>query len=325
MKEYSYARVEDINFKSARKLKEDLDASIENIGEGLCSSTPKAAAPPERKSKAVKEPSPPSVNEMNYFYKPLNCCKIKLVALSLVNPYAEDFLLKSRDILAVSDLFDKKDLTFQYHELLKACTDISINFKSARKLEEDLDASVENIGEGLCSGTPKAAAPPEPKSKAVNEPSPPSVNEMNDFYKPLNCCKIKLVALSLVNPYAEDFLLKSRDILTVSDLFDKKDLTFQYHELLKACTDISINIIERDIKLTEQDTRKQSKSASIYHHRAGRIGASINNLACHTNPAQPSQSLIKKICYPNLSNLVQLPQSMDASMKTKSLRLLRTL
>ena len=68
-----------------------------------------------------------------------------------------------------------------------------INFKSTRKLKEDLDTSIENIGEGLCSGTPKAAAPPKPKSKAIKEPSPPkpkskaikepsppSVNEMND-------------------------------------------------------------------------------------------------------------------------------------------------
>ena len=95
-------------------------------------------------------------------------------------------------------------------------------------------------------------------------------------------------------------MLKSRDIPTVSDLFDKKYLTFEYHELLKACTDISINISERDIKLIEKDTRKQSKGASFYHHRAGRIGASVSKLACHTNPAQPSQSLIKTICYPNL-------------------------
>ena len=123
---------------------------------------------------------------------------------------------------------------------------------------------------------------------------------MNDFYKSLNCCKIKPVALSLVNPYAEDFILKRRDIPTVSDLFDKKYLAFEYHELLKACTDISINISETDIKLTEKDTQKQLKGACFYHHRAGRIGASISKLACHTNPAQPSQSLIKAICYSNL-------------------------
>ena len=56
----------------------------------------------------------------------------------------------------------------------------------------------------------------------------------------------------------------------------------------------------KEIKLIEKGTRKQSKDASFYHHRVGRIGASISKLACHTNPAQPSQSLIKAICYPNL-------------------------
>ena len=83
VKEISYVCVEDINFKSARKLKEDLDASIENIGEGLCYSTLKAAAPPKPKPKAVKGLSPPSVNEMNDFYKSLNYCEIKPIALSL--------------------------------------------------------------------------------------------------------------------------------------------------------------------------------------------------------------------------------------------------
>ena len=118
---------------------------------------------------------------------------------------------------------------------------------------------------------------------------------MNDFYKPLNYCKIKPVALSLVNLYAKDFILKSRDIPTVSDLFDKKYLTFEYHELLKACTDISINISERDIKLIEKDTRKQSKGASFYHHRAGRIGASLPFIQILLNPHN-----LLSICYPNL-------------------------
>ena len=118
---------------------------------------------------------------------------------------------------------------------------------------------------------------------------------MNDFYKSLNYCKIKPVALSLVNLYAKDFILKSRDIPTVSDLFDKKYLTFEYHERLKACTDISINISERDIKLIEKDTRKQSKGASFYHHRAGRIGASLPVIQILLNPPN-----LLSICYPNL-------------------------
>ena len=63
--------------------------------------------------------------------------------------------------------------------------------------------------------------------------------------------------------------------------------------------DIKVEITEKDIKLTEKDTKKQSKGTSFYHHRAGRIGASVCKQACNTNPAQPSQSLIKSLFYPN--------------------------
>ena len=69
-------------------------------------------------------------------------------------------------------------------------------------------------------------------------------------------------------------------------------LTLEYHDLLKACTDIKVEITEKEIKVIEKDTRKQSKGTSFYHHRAGRIGASVCKQACNTNPAQPSQSLI---------------------------------
>ena len=138
---------------------------------------------------------------------------------------------------------------------------------------------------------------------------------MNDFYKSLNYCKIKPVALSLVNLYAKDFILKSRDIPTVSDLFDKKYLTFEYHELLKACTDISINISERDIKLIEKDTRKQKVQASITTEQGGLVQACLSYKSCSTLP------ISCQYVTPTFSNLVQLPQSMDPSMKTKPLRL----
>ena len=148
---------------------------------------------------------------------------------------------------------------------------------------------------------------------------------MNDFYKSLDCCKIKPVALSLVNPYAVDFILKIRDIPTVSDLFDKKYLTVEYHELLIACTDISININERDIKLIEKDTRKQSKGASFYHHRAGGLVHPSASLPVTQILFCPHNPLLRQYVTPTFSNLVQLPWSTDASMKTKPLRLLRTL
>ena len=60
---------------------------------------------------------------------------------------------------------------------------------------------------------------------------------------------------------------------------------------------MTLEIADIDIKLIEKDTQSQSKGNSFFNHRAGRIGASMSKLANHTNPALPSQSLVKSICY----------------------------
>ncbi len=52
------------------------------------------------------------------------------------------------------------------------------------------------------------------------------------------------------------------------------------------------------VKLVEKETREQFKSKLWYKYRSGRITASKMKSACRTDPAQPSQSLIKQICYP---------------------------
>lgn len=54
------------------------------------------------------------------------------------------------------------------------------------------------------------------------------------------------------------------------------------------------------IKIVEQDTRDQAKGPGFLRHRAGRIGASVSGAVYHSNVAQPSQSLIKSVCYPHL-------------------------
>ena len=99
-----------------------------------------------------------------------------------------------------------------------------------------MDASIEGLGENPVKSTPKTP------SRPGKEPSPPSSAEMNNFYKSLNSCKVKPVALSLVKPYAGEFTSKSRDIPPISDLFNEKYLTLEYHDLLKACMDIKVEI-----------------------------------------------------------------------------------
>ena len=68
------------------------------------------------------------------------------------------------------------------------------------------------------TGTPKAP------SRPGKQLSTPSLAEMNNFYKSLNSCKVKSVALSAVKPNAEEFISKSRGIPTISDFFNEKYL-----------------------------------------------------------------------------------------------------
>ena len=52
------------------------------------------------------------------------------------------------------------------------------------------------------------------------------------------------------------------------------------------------------VKQIEERTRKQAKSKIWFQQRAGRVTASRLKAAVVTNIAQPSQSLIKAVCYP---------------------------
>ena len=51
--------------------------------------------------------------------------------------------------------------------------------------------------------------------------------------------------------------------------------------------------------LIEMETKSRSKSKLWYKYRAGTVTASRMRAVCHTNLADPSQSLIKSICYPD--------------------------
>ena len=118
--------------------------------------------------------------------------------------------------------------------------------------------------------------------------------EPNSFYAELNNCKFKPIALSLVPPFAESFVLKSCKIPTVQDLPDPKYQDLEYPELLQVCLEKEIELSEQQRSQIEEETRSQSQGANFYKHRAGRIGASQSKLASHTNPTLPSQSQLNQ-------------------------------
>ena len=171
-----------------------------------------------------------------------------------------------------------------------------INFKSVKKLKVDLDEMIENLSEELeLSGISKnESAVPKPEVPA------PSQAEVEEFYSKLSKCNSKPVVLSLVPPYAQSYVLPSRNISTVMDLFKKENLELSYNELLKLCQSTSIDITKEKIDQVQKDTISQSSGANFFKHRAGRIGASQSKAAAHSDPALPSQSLIQRICCPEL-------------------------
>eukprot|EP00795_Rhopilema_esculentum_P010365 gene10365-19066_t len=125
-----------------------------------------------------------------------------------------------------------------------------------------------------------------------------SKDDIKSLYEALSKCKEKPAALSLVHPYANSFISNSSGIATIAELFDEKYLS--YHDLIQACSDIHVTTSREDAKQIELDARSQAKGSGFFHHRAGRIGASMSESASHTDLSQPSQSLIKSLCYPEI-------------------------
>ena len=87
--------------------------------------------------------------------------------------------------------------------------------------------------------------------------TPPSDREMEEVYAKLNNCRNKPVALSLIDPYADQFIDESRTLPTISELFQTKNLDLQNLELLKLCTNITLNISEDHINKVEINSGKR--------------------------------------------------------------------
>ena len=171
-----------------------------------------------------------------------------------------------------------------------------INFKSARKLKQDLDEAIDaNIPTG---NNCKPATQQDHTVPGVS----PTDEEIDNLMEQLDKCKVKPVCLSLVHPYAHQFVLESRCIPTVPDLYSSDNMELSYPELLRKCEEVDLNITPKQMEVIEKETREQSKGKSFFKHRAGRIGASVSGAVACSNSSQPSQSLIKSICYPHLFN-----------------------
>ena len=106
--EVTYERVADIDLTSAKKLKENLDIKIDSLNQDKPNSC--ESQPSQAQITILSQLT--STEEMNKFYETLNLCETKAVVLSLFDPYAKQFVVKSPNVPVLSDLYDL-NLTIQ--------------------------------------------------------------------------------------------------------------------------------------------------------------------------------------------------------------------
>ena len=171
-----------------------------------------------------------------------------------------------------------------------------IDFSSAKKLKKTLDQRIDSLHPNFGEQQKNSAEKDDLSSPIASL----SGEEMQAVYAKLNACKIKAAVLSFIDPYADQFIDESRSLPIIPDLFETGNVDLAYPELLRKCVEVTLDISDEHVNKVELNTRDQASGSGFFRHRAGRIGASESHAAFHTNIAQPSQSLIKTICYPSL-------------------------
>lgn len=185
-----------------------------------------------------------------------------------------------------------------------------IDFRSAKKPKQNLDQTINSF---TTDGIAKSG-------EAVRILIPvPDETDLHNFYNELNSCKTKPVSLSWIHPFSETFVSRRRNMPTISDLFDKKCLDVEYHDLLEACSNINIQITVEERKLIEEGTRNQSQGSSFYHFRAGRVGHQL--VKQHLIPIQ--HSFHKQYVTQTFSSSAMQLQNTVANMRALQLKHIR--
>lgn len=136
-----------------------------------------------------------------------------------------------------------------------------INFRSAKKYKYNLDKKIDSLSENVA--TPQQNSTQQ-ESNIRHSKLDTSTEEMSALFEKLNQCKVKPVALSLVNNYPDQFVAKSRTVPVVSDPFETENLDLEYPDLSKKCANLTLGISVEDINQVEMDTRSQTKDKGFF-------------------------------------------------------------
>ena len=133
-----------------------------------------------------------------------------------------------------------------------------IDFSSPKKLKENIDSKIDSF----CQDTETYNESQPGKTQTVIPSQLASTEEIDKFYEELNLCETKAVLLSLLDPYAEQFVAKSRNVPVLSDLYDVSNLDLDHPELLQKCREVAISMSDEEIKIV--DTRDQAKGPGFF-------------------------------------------------------------
>ena len=132
----------------------------------------------------------------------------------------------------------------------------------------------------------------------------PSDHEMADLFSEIHKSGTKSSILSVIPPYSKEFIPKTLQEVfpkALSELYNKENLGKDFKELIDMAKTVDVAVTPEEVAAVEKETKKQSCSNAWFMFRAGRVTASKLHAVCKTDPAQPSLSLIKVICYPENS------------------------
>ena len=157
------------------------------------------------------------------------------------------------------------------------------------------------------SGSSTSTSPcttPRPSKSPAPELIEASLEETEEFLASLaTCSKSRPGILSLVEPYASQYVPKSLDDslpLCLSELYRPEYNIKNYKEIMEVCAECDISVSQQQAKAVELSTKSQVRSRLWFSMRTGRITASRFKAASRTDPASPSVSLIMSVCHPEL-------------------------
>jgi len=153
------------------------------------------------------------------------------------------------------------------------------------------------------AGTPTSSRSATPVSVFQK----PSEQEVEELFASLSKCKTKPAILTLVAPYADNYVPKSLNENLppcLSQLYNPDAILMNYGELLKHCETYDIEVTQEQADAVEASTKSQSKSPLWFNMRSGRITASRFKAVSCTSTASPSISLIMSICHPEMNKFM---------------------